>query len=176
MVRRSYAKSIALVGLMAASVECVKLAFAALPNIEAVTLLLALYGYIFGWLGVSAAFVFVCIEPVIFGLGSWVLSYFIYWPLLTALFMLLGRLGVKNRFALCGAAVISTFFFGVLTALVEVGLFTGSFDNFLYRFGIYYIRGIPFYALQIVTNLVLFLFLFPFLSKKLRMIKSNRSW
>ncbi len=170
MVRRSRIKSITLVGLMAAAVECGKLALTALPNIEVVTLLLALFGYVFGWLGVAAAVVFVCIEPLIYGFGAWVISYFIYWPLVAVIFMILGKAKIKNRFALTGTAVLLTFLFGILTALVEVGLFSGSFDNFFYRFGIYYLRGIVFCALQVCTNLIVFPLLFVFLSEKLKLI------
>ena len=66
-----------------------------------------------------------------------------------------------------------TVFFGVITSIVEVGLFSGSFENFWYRFGIYYLRGIPFYLLQLSCNLVLFISLFPFLSKKLLQFKNR---
>ena len=169
--RTSPAKIIALVGIMAASVECAKLALMFLPNIEAVTLLLALYGYIFGIWGVVSAVVFVCIEPMLFGFGSWVVSYFIYWPLVALVFMILGRLRVKNRLILTGTAVLLTFFFGILTSLVDLGLFSGFFENFLERFLIYYARGVYFYIAQIITNLVLFLFLFKPLCKKLAKIK-----
>lgn len=156
---------------MAATVECGKLALAALPNIEVVSVLIALYSYVFGYLGVLATFVFVMIEPLIWGFGSWVLSYFIYWPLLAVLFMLLGRTGVKNRWIITLVAVGMTVLFGIITSLVEVGLFSGYFDNFLYRFGIYYLRGIVFYALQIGCNFVLFLLVFPFLRDKLMLLK-----
>ena len=63
-IRISPARNIALVGIMAATVECAKLALAFLPNVEVVTLLLALYGYVFGYLGFAAAIVFVSIEPL----------------------------------------------------------------------------------------------------------------
>ena len=171
MVKKSYAKKVALVGIMAATVECGKLALSALPNIEVVTLLLALYSYVFGWMGIAAALVFVCIEPLIYGFGSWTLSYLVYWPLLSFVFLILGRLKIKNRFVLCAIALVMTLFFGVLTSLVDVGLFSGSFDNFFYRFGIYYLRGLPFYFLQLGCNLALFLSLFSFLSKKLTQLK-----
>ncbi len=172
MNRSSYAKSTVLVGLMAATLECAKLALSALPNIEIVTLLLALYSYCFGWLGVAASVVFVCIEPIIYGFGPWVIAYFIYWPLLAIAFMILGRLSVKNRIVITGAAVVMTFFFGVISSIVDVGLFSGGYDNFLYRFVIYYLRGTVFYTVQIITNLVLFSLLFPFLSEKLQGIKN----
>ena len=83
----SGAKAIALVGVTAATVECGKLVLSALPNIEVVTLLLALYGYVFGWYGVLSALVFVSIEPLIYGFGTWLPAYLIYWPLVALVFM-----------------------------------------------------------------------------------------
>ena len=94
------AKSAALIGIMAATIECVKIALAFIPNVEGVTFLIALYSFVFGWHGVVAALVFVCIEPLIWGFGSWVITYFIYWPTLGMVFLFLGRRGIKNRFIL----------------------------------------------------------------------------
>ena len=161
------ASRVALVGIMAATVECGKLVLAALPNVEIVTLLLALYGYTFGYLGVVAAFVFVCIEPVIWGFGTWMVSYLIHWPIVALVFLFLRHTRVKNRFIFSGIAVLLTFLFGVLTSLVDVGIFMGRFDNLAFRFSILYMRGIPFYIAQIACNAVLFVALFPFLSEKL---------
>ena len=90
------ARYAALVGIMAATVECAKLALAAIPNVEVVTLLLALYGYTFGVAGIVAAIVFVCIEPLIWGFGTWMISYFIYWPLVAATFMMLSKCRIKT--------------------------------------------------------------------------------
>lgn len=169
--KNSVARSLALVGIMAATVECGKLALSFIPNVEVVTLLLALYGYVFGWLGVVAAFVFVSIEPLIWGFGTWVVSYYLYWPLVSLVFMLLGRLGVKNRFVLTAFAVVLTAYFGVLTSLVDIGLLSGFFDDFFYRFAVYYARGIVFYVVQIVCNAVLFPSLFRFLAGRLTRIR-----
>ncbi len=165
---KSTASKVALVGIMAATAEVGKLALAAIPNVEIVTLLLALYAYVFGCLGILAAAVFVCIEPLIWGFGSWMLSYFIYWPLVALIFWLLGATRVKNRFILAGIAVTLTAFFGVLTSAVDVGFFMGKFDGFLYRFSIMYMRGLPFYITQIICNAALFVGVFPFLSRKLK--------
>ena len=163
----SGAKAVALVGIMAATVECAKLALSALPNIEIVTLLLALYGYVFGWYGVISAFVFVSIEPLIYGFGTWLPAYFIYWPLVALIFMLFGKIKLKNRWMITASAIVLTFFFGVLTSLIDVGLLSGNFDNFFYRFGVYYARGAVFYVLQIACNAILFLLSFNFFVDKL---------
>ncbi len=170
-IKQSPAKSLALVGIMAASVECGKLALSFLPNVEVVSLLLALYSYVFGLYGVMAAYIFVCIEPIIWGFNTWVVSYLIYWPLLSILFFILGKLRVKNRILLTSAAVLMTFLFGVLTSLVDIGLLSGFFDNFEYRFAVYYARGAVFYIIHICSNAVIFLVLFSLFAKKLLKIK-----
>lgn len=157
-----------MVGVLAATAECGKLALAALPNVEVVTLLLALYGYCFGWVGVAASVVFVCIEPLIWGVNTWVVTYFLYWPSVSLVFLLLSKLRVRSRVTLTAVAVLCTFWFGVLSALVDVGLLMGYFDNFFYRFGIYYARGIWFYVAQIVCNAVLFPLCFLPMEKRIR--------
>ena len=171
--RFSAAKSLALVGISAATVECAKLVLASLPNVEVVTLLLALYGYCFGALGAVAAVVFVCIEPLIWGFGPWVITYVIYWPIIALVFWLLRKIKVKNRWIITAVAVLLTALFGVFSSLVDVGLFTGFFDKFFERFAVYYARGFVFYAVQIGCNAVLFPLLFPFLSEKLGKISAD---
>ena len=175
MKRQTYrpALAVSLVGIMAAMLECIKLALSFLPNIEALTLFTALFGYAFGWLGIAASVVFVMIEPLIYGFGSWTISYFLYWPFVAFTFMMLRRLGVKGRIIPTLVAALSTLWFGVLTSLVDVGLLMGVFDNFFYRLSILYARGIVFYALQLGCNIVLFLLLFPFFSNLL--IRLRRS-
>lgn len=165
--KNNIARAVCQVGLMAATLEVGKLVLAAIPNVEVVTLLTAVYGYVFGWLGVLAAVVFVCIEPLIYGFGGWVISYALYWPMLAALFMLLGRIGIKNRVVITAFALLSTLWFGVLTSLVDVGLFSGRFDNLFARFAVYYARGATFYLIQLATNAVLFPLLFRTLSCRL---------
>lgn len=163
----------ALIGMMAASIECAKLALAAIPNVEAVSLLIAIYSYVFGWAGVVSAFVFVCIEPLVWGMGTWFVSYLIYWPLLAFVFLFLGKSEVRNRFLVTAIVALMTFFFGILTSLVDIGLFSGSFDKFFYRFGIYYARGAMFYALHIGSNFIIFLFAFPLLRDFLFKIRKS---
>lgn len=162
---------LALIGLMAAMLECGKLVLAALPNIEVVTLLCALFGYVFGGAGIVATIVFIAIEPIIYGFGTWMISYCLYWPLVATLFMLLGRAKVRNRVILTGIAVLLTVWFGILTSLVDTGLFSGYLDNFFYRFSIIYLRGTSFYITQIICNAVLFPLLFRPLSETLKKLK-----
>lgn len=168
-------RKIALVGIMAATIECGKLALSFLPNIEVVTLLTALYGYCFGYLGVISSVVFVCIEPLIYGFGTWMATYFLYWPFVALVFMLLARARVRSRWLTTLVAILLTVWFGVLSSFVDIGLFSGYFDRFFYRFAIYYSGGFMFYALQIGTNAILFPLLFPFLRDRLLRIKQGKN-
>ena len=164
---------IALTGICAALIEAVKLALAFIPNVEGVTLLTALFGYCFGWTGVLSSIIFVSIEPLIYGYNTWVLSYYLYWPFVAFVFMLLGKQRIRNRVVLTAVAVTLTVWFGILTSLVDVGLFTGFLTNFWYRFRIYYLRGTWFYVVQIVCNAVLFPLLFCPLSKILEEMREK---
>ena len=166
------AKQVALIGVVAATIECAKLVLSFLPNIEVVTILCALYGYSFGIYGVVAALIFVCIEPLIWGVGSWVITYAIYWPLVAFVFMTLSKRGVKNRIIPTATAVGLTVFFGILSSIVDTAFFVGVNEYYFKNILIYYLRGIGFYVAQIATNAVLFPTLFLFLSSKLRRIKS----
>ena len=157
-----------LIALMAATLEVGKFTLSFLPNVEVVTLFCALFGYVFGGAGVIATLVFIAIEPLIYGFGTWIISYCLYWPMVTIIFMLLGRANVRNRVILTSIAVLLSAWFGVLTSLVDVGLFSGYFDRFFDRFVIYYIRGIGFYLMQIICNAVLFPLLFRPLSELLK--------
>ena len=130
------ARSIALVGIMAATLECGKLALSFLPNIEVVTILCALYGYVFGIYGIIATAVFVCIEPLIYGFGSWIITYFIYWPLVAFVFMLLRKKGGKSRLWLTVIAVALTVGFGVISSIVDAAFYLGinkNLSNFFQR-------------------------------------------
>lgn len=169
----SPAKAIALVGISAATIECAKLALSFLPNVEVVTLLTALYGYVFGWLGVCSAVVFVCIEPLIYGINSWVITYFIYWPLVALVFMLLRRARVRNRWILTAAAVGLTVFFGILSSIIDSAIMLGINEYYFKNLIIFYLRGAVFYIVQIACNATIFPLLFLYLADKLRLIRRN---
>ena len=165
-------RTVALVGIMAATLECGKLVLSFLPNVEVVTLLCALYGYVFGAYGVIAAAVFVCIEPLIYGVGSWIVYYIIYWPLVAAAFMLLRRRGVKSRLRLTLSALGLTALFGILSSVVDTAFYLGINENYFKNLCLYYARGIVFYFVQLACNGALFPTLFVFLASKLKRIKA----
>ena len=166
-------KKIAVIALMAATLSGGKTALSFVPNVEIVTVLIALYAYVFGMSYVfPCVLVFVTAEIFIWGLNTWVVSYYIYWPTVAFVFSVLGKRQAK-LFSVTLSAVILTLFFGVLTSLIDVGLLTGSFDNFWYRFAVMYARGIVFFAVHVFSNLIVFLALFNPLEKTLEKLKKQ---
>ncbi|MBR5145849.1 MAG: hypothetical protein IKV34_04215 [Clostridia bacterium] len=167
------AKGIATIAVMSATLFGGKLAMSVLPNIEPVTILIALYATVFGFAYVlPATAVFVVLDVLIYGFNTWVISYFIYWPLVAFTFALVNK-KPKGVWANVVTAVLLTLFFGVLTSLVDVGLFMGAFDNFWQRFGIMYLRGILFFAIHVVSNFALFLLCYKPLCKALAKAKKQ---
>lgn len=166
-------KKIAVIALIAALLSIVKLALSFIPNVECVTLIIAVFTSVFG-IGITlpAVLIFVANEILIYGIGTWVISYFVYWPLLTLGFGICKKFGGKD-IAYMITAIIFTIFFGVLTSLIDTGLFTGFYENFFNRFTVIYIRGIVFYIVHIISNSFVFIFLFsPF--KRFVSISSNK--
>jgi energy-coupling factor transport system substrate-specific component len=169
----SNVKTVATVGVMAATLECAKLVLSFLPNIEIVSIMTAVFGYVFGLGGVIAAFIFVLIEPLIWGFGPWFITYLIYWPALAAVFMLLRKREVRSRVTLTAVALGMTLLFGVVSSIVDCALYVGVNEYYFKNLLLYYLRGVGFYLTQLACNAVLFPTLFLLLTDRLTKIKSS---
>lgn len=165
------AKKIALCAVMTATLCVFKETLAFIPNVEVVTLLTSVYAYVFGWITIIPVIAFVLIEMAIWGVASWNISYFIFWSVVTVVFVIYGKKQIKNLLVIISTAVILTAFFGVLTSFFDICI--SGFNNFFYRFSIYYLRGIYFYIIHIVSNAIIFLFLFKPLILLLQKIKTK---
>ena len=158
---------IAVSAMFAALIVGGKQALAALPNIEVVTLIIALCAYVWGPIVVFPAVnVYIAVDMAIWGVNTWIISYFIHWNTVALVFWLLGKIRFKRKAVEVSvvtlAAAVLTTLFGVVTSAVDtlVG-YTGKgffvdFDNFFHRFAVMYVAGGSFYITQIVCNVVLF--------------------
>ena len=63
-------KDLALIGVMIATIEAVKLALSFVPNVELVTILIVLYALVFGRRIYYAIAAFVLMEGCLYGFGS----------------------------------------------------------------------------------------------------------
>ena len=162
------AQSLAYIALFAATLTGGKLALSAVPNIEIVTILILAYGSVFGVFYVlPATLIFCAVETMIYGFGTWVVSYFIYWPAL-------GVLAAVLRALILGVA--ATAFFGVLTTSVDVVFVCinqKTASVFFKYFAAKYMLGIWFYVAHIASSVVSTLVLYSPLCRILSKIKSK---
>ena len=155
MNRSNKIKDIAVMGMMVAILEILKFALMALPNIEAVTLMIIIFTLYIGKKAFLVVTAFSLVECIIWGFGLWSIGYFYVWPILV-LIVLIFR---KNE---------NSFFWAIIAGFY--GLFFGAFFAVIYIFtsGIeaaisYWISGIPFDIIHRVGNFVITLVAFkPF--------------
>lgn len=121
-----------------------KMALAALPNIEPVSLLIIVYGTVFGRKALYPVYVYVMLELLFWGLGLWNLNYLYIWPILLGLTLAFRRMEFSWGWAILSGAYGLAF--GLLCT--PVYLITGG-----WAFGLsWWISGIPYDVVHCVGN------------------------
>ena len=139
----------AMLGAMAFAAKWV---MAALPNIEPVSLMVMLFGAVFGKKALYPVYLYVMLEILFYGLGTWNVMYLYVWPILA-----LAAMGMRNvRSSLAWAVLSGGFglFFGAFCAPVD--LVIGGFGYAVSK----WISGIPFDIAHGIGNFVIALVLF----------------
>ena len=171
MKNKNHALYIAITAMFSALLVGGKYALSAIPNVEVVTIIVALCAYVWGLkVALPAVFVFICLDTAFYGINTWVISYIIHWNLLAVAFWDISKIKLNNVMQVVTAtilAVVATALFGVLTSAVDtcVGFVQGGgfffdFANFGNRFVAMYLAGVSFYITQILCNLALFVIAF----------------
>lgn len=145
-------REITLFGMLAALTFGAKWVMAGLPNIEPVSLMVMIFGAVFGWKALFPVAVYVAAEILFYGLGPWNINYLYVWPLLASLAFLMR----KMRHPL-GWAILSGMFglmFGLLCAPVDV--FIGGWSYAVSK----WVSGILFDLTHCAGNFVIALLLF----------------
>lgn len=168
------AKDIAFIGLASASLTAVKLALSWLANVELVTLFIIFYTLTLGVKRtIFACNIFIVCECLIYGIGPWVISYFIHWNTLCIVAHALNKKGVKKSIFYALWAILLTFLFGVQTSAIEVIIFSSQ-SEFLSAFLLKYFMGITFFAVHMASAFLSTLLLLPPLLKiKFSNIENN---
>ena len=146
-----------LFGMLGAMTFALKVAMAGLPNIEPVSLTLLIYAVVFGWKALYPAGIYVVMEILYFGLGTWNICYLYVWPILVV-----AGICMKKMQSSLGWALLSGTFgltFGALCGIVDI--FIGGFGYALAK----WVSGIPFDISHCVGNFLLALILFAPLRK-----------
>lgn len=165
MDKKLSVRELTLFGMLAALTFGAKWVMAGLPNIEPVSLMVMLFGAVFGWKAMLPVFVYVLAEILFYGLGTWNINYLYVWPVLAAAACLLR--GMKHPL---GWAVLSGVFgllFGALCAPVDV--FIGGWGYAVSK----WVSGIPFDIAHCVGNFVIALLLFVPLRKLIDKLYGN---
>lgn len=149
----------ALFGILGGMTFAAKLAMAALPNIEPVSLLVMLFAVTFGWKALYPVYVYVLLEFALYGLNLWSVNYLYVWLALALCARLLRKMESPLGWALLSGA------FGLLFGLLcaPVYAFVGG-PAFAVS---WWISGIPYDLLHCAGNFFLALALFAPLRKLL---------
>lgn len=143
---------IALFAVLGALTFGLKFAMAFLPNIEPVSLLVMLFAAVLGWKALYPIYLYVIMEILIYGIGTWNMNYLYIWTVLWLAAYLLR--GMRSPW---GWALLSGVFglcFGLLCAPVD--FFVGDMEYVISK----WVSGIPFDIAHCVGNFVLALLLF----------------
>jgi energy-coupling factor transport system substrate-specific component len=159
---RHAARDAAVVGVAAALMFGSQVALSFLPNVELVSLLVILFAQHLGRRALFAIYVFVLLEGLLYGFGSWWLVYLYIWTVLYIAARLL-----RQMHAAVGWAIVSGIF----------GLLFGFLSSFVYLFllgfwgGVtYFVQGIIFDLVHCAGNFVVALLLYRPLDAAMRMI------
>ena len=145
-------REITLFGMLAALTFGAKWVMAALPNIEPVSLMVMIFGAVFGWKALFPVAVYVAAEILFYGLGPWNINYLYVWPLLAVLACWLRKMRGSLGWALLSG--VFGLVFGALCAPVDV--FIGGFAFAVSK----WVSGIPFDLTHCAGNFLIALVLF----------------
>jgi len=164
------AKYISYVAVISALLFALKFLLSFIPNIELVTVTVISFAIVMGKrIAVPAALVFCLLQLALYSVHTWVILYFLYYPTLALLSSII--LKKPNTFKATVFAVIMTALFGVLSTLIDTlmalpyGVPLSSLPSL---FAAYYIKGVYFYIVHIVSNALIVPALYPVL---VRLIK-----
>lgn len=148
---------VARVALIAALLTVGKMAFAAIPNVEVVTVLIIVYGATLGLpYALTATLIFCTVEMAIWPPHTWVVLYYIYWPALAIVssFTLRRSNVFKTTVFAVIIAVFGSFIFGLLSACVDTLFCVGNLTpTGLGEYWVwYYLRGVYFDVVHMISN------------------------
>jgi energy-coupling factor transport system substrate-specific component len=145
-------RELVLFGVLGAMTFALKVVMAGLPNIEPVTLCLLVYGAVFGYKALYPCFIYVTMEVLYFGLGTWNICYLYVWPIPVILGVFLREIKPSLVWAL--VAAVFGLLFGALCGIVDA--FIGGIGYAVAKWA----SGIPFDIAHCLGNFGMVLILF----------------
>jgi len=146
--------------LLAAIMFASQVAFAFIPNIELVSLLVIVCTLTYRYKALYIIYVFVLLEGLMWGFGLWWISYLYIWTVLWLVTMIFQK--ARSVFFWTVICALYGLFFGLLTAFIQ--LVIGGPAMAL----AYWVSGIPFDILHCIGNAAVTLILFIPISSLLK--------
>ena len=158
---------IVMVGLLSATITAGKLALSFVPNVEIVTLLFIVFTVSLGLKkALLVSVIFSTTEILIYGFSTWILGYYLIWPLLVIITWFVNKT-INSEYVYAAIGGFFGLFFGFFFALVE-SIFYG------WAYGVsYWLRGIPMDVLHGASNFIIVLLLFEPLYRIFKKCKNN---
>ncbi len=133
-----------ILSLLGALLFVVQVVLGSLPNIELVSLLIIIYTLVYGAKAFYSVYLFVFMEGLYYGFGTWFFNYLYVWAILVCITLILRRYTSTALWVFVNAAF--GLFFGVFCSIIY--LFIGGVPAMLG----YWIEGIPFDVLHMIGN------------------------
>ena len=153
-------RQITLFGMLGALTFGAKVAMAALPNIEPVSLFVMLFVVTFGWKALYPIYVYVALEILCYGIGLWNVNYLYIWAILALAAMVMRKVKHPVWWALLSG--LFGLSFGLLCSPTYLAM--GGWE---YAFTAW-ISGLTFDYAHAIGNFIIALVLFAPLRKLLR--------
>lgn len=147
-------RDIVLIAILSATLTASKMALSFVPNVEIVTLLFIIYTIVFGFKRtILVSIIFSTTEIFLWGFNTWLLGYYLIWPLLVIATGLISK------------TTKSEYIFAILAGIfgLSFGLFFSVTESIFYGIGYgitYWIRGLLFDIIHGFSNFILVLILF----------------
>ena len=145
-------REITLFGMLAAMTFGAKWVMAPLPNIEPVSLMVLVFGAVFGWKALFPVGVYVAAEILFYGLGTWNINYLYIWAILAGAAIVLRQMEHPLGWAILSGAF--GLLFGFFCAPVDMVI--GGWSYAVAK----WVSGIPFDLMHCAGNFVIALLLF----------------
>lgn len=145
-------REICLFGILGAMTFGAKYVMSWMPNIEPVSLLVMLFAVTFGVKALFPVYLYVILEILFYGLGTWNFCYLYVWAVLAILALFLKKMTHPLGWAILSG--VFGLFFGALCGIVDI--FIGGFGYALAKWA----SGIPFDLAHCAGNFVIALLLF----------------
>ena len=145
-------REVVLFGVLGALTFALKMCMALLPNIEPVSLLVIVFSVVFGWKALYPTYVYVVMEILYWGIGTWNMNYLYIWGILAVVALLLRKADHPLVWAMVSG--IYGLAFGLLCSPVDIAM--GGLSFAITKWA----SGIPFDIAHCIGNFFMALILF----------------